>query len=79
MKFKAAILVELNHPLEIDTISCKPLKKGQVLVKVINSGICRSQLFEIDGQRGFDKYLPHLLGHEALGKVIDLDKSEQIK
>ena len=49
----------------------KYLNFGQVLVKMIYSGICASQLGEIDGIKGKDKFLPHLLGHEGIGKVID--------
>ena len=30
---------------------------------------------EIDGKRGKDKWLPHLLGHEGSGIVIDKHKS----
>ena len=75
MKFKAAILVECKRPLLIDEISLNPLKEGQVLIKILKSGICRSQIFEIDGERGEDKWLPHLLGHEAIGLVIDIGKS----
>ena len=33
---------------------------GQVLVKIDISGICGSQLGEISGAKGRDKYLPHL-------------------
>ncbi len=72
MKFKAAILVETDHPLEVDYISSRPLSRGQVLVKIAKSGICGSQLFEISGQRGPDKYLPHLLGHEATAIVCEV-------
>jgi S-(hydroxymethyl)glutathione dehydrogenase/alcohol dehydrogenase len=43
---------------------------GQVLVKIHYSGICGSQLGEIDGVKGEDKYLPHLLGHEGSGTVV---------
>ncbi len=75
MKFKAAILVECKKPLLIDEISLNPLKEGQVLIKILKTGICRSQIFEIDGERGEDKWLPHLLGHEAIGLVIDIGKS----
>ena len=75
MKFKAAILVECKKPLLIEEISLNPLKEGQVLVKILKSGICRSQIFEIDGERGEDKWLPHLLGHEAIGLVVDIGKS----
>ncbi len=67
---KAAILVEQNKPLVIDQIELpQTLEAGQVLVKIHCSGICGSQLGEIDGAKGEDKYLPHLLGHEASGVV----------
>jgi Zn-dependent alcohol dehydrogenase len=44
---------------------------GQVLVKIHFSGICGSQLGEIDGAKGEDKFQPHLLGHEASGVVLE--------
>jgi S-(hydroxymethyl)glutathione dehydrogenase/alcohol dehydrogenase len=73
IKFKAAILRSLNKDLEINEISFEgPLKTGQVLIKLSYSGICGKQLDEIRGVHGEDKYLPHLLGHEGVGKVIDL-------
>ena len=33
------------------------------------SGICGSQLGEIDGVKGPDRWLRHLLGHEGSGTV----------
>jgi len=67
---KAAILVEQKKPLIIDDIELPPrLEVGQVLVKIHFSGICGSQLGEIDGAKGPDRFLPHLLGHEASGIV----------
>lgn len=70
---KAAVLTELHTPLEILEISMpEKLLVGQVLVKIHFSGICGSQLGEIDGAKGEDKYLPHLLGHEASGTVLDI-------
>lgn len=67
---KAAILVEQNSPLVVDQVQLPDsLEAGQVLVKVECSGICGSQLGEIDGVKGKDNYLPHLLGHEASGVV----------
>ena len=69
---KAAILVEQRKPLVIDEISLpQALDVGQVLVKVHYSGICGSQLGEIDGAKGEDKFLPHLLGHEASATVME--------
>jgi len=68
---KAAILTELNAPLVVDTIELPDeLSCGQVLVRVLYSGICGSQLGEIRGVKGPDKYLPHLLGHEGSGEVL---------
>lgn len=70
-KMKAAILTELNKPLTVAEIDLPDtLAVGQVLVKIHYSGICGSQLGEIDGAKGEDKYLPHLLGHEASGTVL---------
>ena len=70
---KAAILVEQKKPLVIDDIQLpSALEVGQVLVKVHFSGICGSQIGEIDGAKGPDKFLPHLLGHEASGTVIEI-------
>lgn len=70
-RMKAAILVEQRKPLVIDEIELPgTLDIGQVLVKIHYSGICGSQLGEIDGAKGPDAYLPHLLGHEASGTVI---------
>ena len=73
MKIKAAILVENNKPLIVDNIEFKEkLSFGQVLVKVNVSGICGSQIGEILGVKGKDKYLPHLLGHEGCGRIVDI-------
>src|SRR5690348_8489623 len=68
----AAILVAQKKPLVIDEIALpEKLDAGQVLVQVHCSGICGSQLGEIDGAKGEDKFLPHLLGHEGSGVVLE--------
>lgn len=68
---KAAILVHQQQPLEINFVQLPDiLDYGQVLVKVLYSGICGSQLGEIKGVKGKDPFLPHLLGHEGSGIVI---------
>lgn len=71
MRFKAAILEKLNSPLTIDYLEVPKLDAGQVLVKVHCSGICGKQIGEISGLYGEDKFLPHLLGHEGGGVVIE--------
>ena len=70
---QAAILVKQKHPLIVDTIQLPmSLGVGQVLVKLKASGICGSQLGEIDGVKGPDNYLPHLMGHEGFAEVLEI-------
>ena len=69
---KAAILIEQNAPLEIAEIEIPKLEVGQVLVKVESSGVCGKQIDEISGRQGHDPHLPHLLGHEGAGVVVDV-------
>jgi len=72
LKSRAAILVEQKKPLVIEEVEVPALKLGQVLVKVLASGICGSQIGEIAGVKGPDKFLPHLLGHEGCGEVLEV-------
>jgi len=67
---KAAILREIRSPLAIENIIIPKPKFGQVHVRFFYSSICRSQIMEIDGFRGEDKWLPHMLGHEGAGVVV---------
>ncbi len=70
-KTLAAILVQQKKKLVVDEIELpKSLDVGQVLVEFFFSGICGSQIGEIDGVKGPDQWLPHLLGHEASGRVL---------
>lgn len=69
---KAALLTKLNENLDLEDIGLTELNVGQVLVKVIVSGICGSQLHEIRGNKGNGKFLPHLMGHEGCGEVVEV-------
>ncbi|MEI7863813.1 MAG: zinc-binding dehydrogenase [Chthoniobacterales bacterium] len=71
MKTQAAILVEQRKPLVIDEVEVPTLKHGQVLVEVHATRVCGSQIGEIEGVKGPDKFLPHLLGHEAGAIVLE--------
>jgi S-(hydroxymethyl)glutathione dehydrogenase/alcohol dehydrogenase len=69
---KAAVLAESRRPLVVDEIALPDaLSFGQVLVKVHYSSICGAQINEIDAVKGPDKFLPHLLGHEASATVVE--------
>jgi S-(hydroxymethyl)glutathione dehydrogenase/alcohol dehydrogenase len=69
---KAAVLVRQDAALEIYELEMPKLDVGQVLVKVEHSGICGKQIDEITGRQGEDRYLPHLLGHEGGGQVVEI-------
>lgn len=69
MKMKAVILENINGPLTVGTVGLTDLQFGQVLVKVLMSGICGAQLQEIAGNKNNAAYVPHLLGHEGSGIV----------
>ena len=67
---KAAILTK-SKKIEFHNFRVpKILRDDQVLVKINYTGICGSQIMEYLGNRGKDNYLPHALGHEAVGQVI---------
>jgi len=69
---KAAVLEHINGPLVVAEVGLTPLTRGQVLVRVLMSGICGSQLQEIAGYKGNAKFVPHLMGHEGAGIVQEV-------
>lgn len=72
-KVRAAILYQLNTPLQIREIDLpEKLQEGQLLVRLAASGLCHTQLLEIQGKRGADPFLPRTLGHEGAGIVEEV-------
>lgn len=67
---KAALLTAYNEPLAVSDVFLDRIDYGQVRVKVLASGICGAQLQEIRGEKK-GAPLPHLLGHEGVGIVIE--------
>ena len=65
-------MVEQRQALVIDEVEVPALKRGQVLVDIHATRVCGSQIGEIDGVKGPDKFLPHLLGHEAGAVVLEV-------
>tara|TARA_Y100000994_G_scaffold195918_2_gene165528 strand:+ start:152 stop:1183 length:1032 start_codon:yes stop_codon:yes gene_type:complete len=72
VRTEAAILVETGKPLVVAELEVPPLKSGQCLVEISYSGACHTQLLEARGRRGEDPWLPHCLGHEASGVVLEV-------
>lgn len=71
MKTKAAVLRNIGGPLVIEELEVPKLETGQVLVKVLYSGLCRSNINEINGRKGAE-FIPHLTGHEASAIVCEI-------
>lgn len=69
---KAVLLEKIDSPLAVKEVGLTELKVGQVLVKVLVSGLCGAQLHEIRGYKGNAKFLPHLMGHEGCGIVEEV-------
>src|SRR5215471_2303580 len=70
---KAAILARSRAPVIVDEITLPDeLGVGQALVKIICTTICGAQINEIEAAKGPDRFLPHLLGHEAAGTVVEI-------
>lgn len=72
MKTLAAVLVETGKPLVLGELEIPPLKPGQVLLEIAYSGACHTQVKEVRGLRGPDPWVPHCLGHEGTGKVLEI-------
>ena len=70
--FKAAVLFELKKPLQVVDLYHQDPSSGEVKIKMITSSLCGAQVNEMSGKKGEDKYLPHLMGHEGYGEVVEI-------
>lgn len=67
--FEAAIFTEANRPLEVATVSLPDTpSRGEVLVEIVASGACHSDLHVINGE--WASPTPIVLGHEGAGRVV---------
>jgi S-(hydroxymethyl)glutathione dehydrogenase / alcohol dehydrogenase len=64
---KAAVLIELNKPLEIEDLSISKPGPHEVLIRTAACGLCHSDLHFIEG--AYPHPLPAVPGHEAAGIV----------
>src|SRR5512133_3559431 len=70
MRSKAAVLYECNQLIQIEEIEVAPPKAHEVLIRVVNAGVCHSELGVIRGTRPAP--LPVVLGHEGAGIVEEI-------
>ena len=67
MKTLAAVLPRTGASLEIAEVDLAPPKDGEVLVRLLASGVCHSDLNAVDGTA--ETRCPAVLGHEGAGIV----------
>ncbi|HVT77836.1 MAG TPA: Zn-dependent alcohol dehydrogenase [Acidimicrobiales bacterium] len=68
---RAALLEAPNTDLKVvDDIDIAPPGPGQIRVRVVNCGVCHSDLHVVDG--GLPGMMPTVLGHEAGGIVEEI-------
>lgn len=66
---RAAIYHEFGGPIEVRDVAEPAPGPGEVIVRVLATGICRS---DWHGWRGDDpdiRHLPHVPGHEFAGEI----------
>jgi len=70
MKIKAAVAWEAKKPLSIEMIDIEGPKEGEVLLKVIASGVCHTDAFTLSGNDP-EGVFPVVLGHEGGCEVVE--------
>lgn len=67
---KAAVVREFGAPLRIEEVEVKRPGKNQILVKVIASGVCHTDLHAVEGDWPVKPKMPLIPGHEGVGYVV---------
>ncbi len=68
---KAAVLDGVGAKFQVREVEIDKPKSGELLVKVVASGLCASDLNAIDGKRKLVPF-PAVIGHEAAGVVVEV-------
>lgn len=71
MKIKAAVAWEAGAPLVIEEVDLEGPKKGEVLIKIIASGVCHTDAYTLSGADA-EGLFPVILGHEGGGIVVEV-------
>lgn len=71
MKVKAAVAWEPGKPLSIETVDLEGPKKGEVLVKMVATGVCHTDAYTLSGVDPEGNF-PAILGHEGGGIVEEI-------
>ena len=68
IKSRAAVAWGPNQPLRIEQIDVMPPQAGEVLVRIIATGVCHTDAYTLSGADSEGKF-PCILGHEGGGIV----------
>lgn len=68
-KMKAAVVHEFGKPLVIEEVTVPEVPPGRILVKVVASGVCHTDLHAAEGDWPVKPPLPFIPGHEGVGYV----------
>ncbi len=71
MKTKAAVAFEAGKPLEIVELDLAGPREGEVLIKVMATGVCHTDAFTLSGDDP-EGIFPAVLGHEGAGIVMEV-------
>lgn len=71
MKVKAAVAWEPNAPLVIEEVDLEGPKAGEVLVKIVATGVCHTDAYTLSGKDP-EGLFPVILGHEGGGIVEEV-------
>jgi S-(hydroxymethyl)glutathione dehydrogenase/alcohol dehydrogenase len=68
MKSRAAVAFGPNKPLEIVEVDVEPPRAGEVLVRIVATGVCHTDAYTLSGADP-EGLFPTILGHEGGGIV----------
>lgn len=71
MKSRAAVAWEAGKPLEIELIDVAGPKAGEVMVRIVATGVCHTDAFTLSGEDP-EGLFPSILGHEGGGVVEEV-------
>ncbi len=69
---KAAVVRSFGKPLSIEEVAVPTPGQGQVLVQIVASGVCHTDLHAAQGDWPVKPTLPFIPGHEGTGYVVAL-------
>lgn len=68
-KMRAAVVSNFGKPLSIEEVPVRLPGQGQILVRVVASGVCHTDLHAADGDWPVKPNLPFIPGHEGVGHI----------